>query len=110
MFSVKGDSTIAGVTELRQNLASILDRVDHGESVVLQKNNEPVGVLLGYPVYVELMRKISMIEDLALAVTALRREDRILKNQDELVALADVLREYGIDPEAGLDSDDEETI
>ena len=107
MFSVKGDATIASVSELKQGYTKLLDRVDRGESVVLQKNNVPVGVLLGYPVYQELMCRIGMVENLVLAITALKREDRVISGKDRLVPLEDLLNEYGIDPDAEDDEDPE---
>ena len=110
MYSVKGDATIAAVTELRRELPTLLERVDRGESVVLQKNNEPVGVLLGYHMYQDLMRRNSMIENLALAITALKREDRVLNNRDDLVSLADMLTQYGVDPDDEGADDGTETI
>lgn len=98
MFRVKGDSTIATVTDLRRSATDLLDRVQEGESVVVQRNAEPVGVLLGYEAYQKLLAVAEKLEDLELLVLARERERAVIAGEDRLVALEDVMREYGMTP------------
>ena len=97
MFSVKGDSTIASVSELKQSYKKLLERVGRGESIVLQRNNEPVGVLLSYPAYQEIMGRLELVENLVLEIRALRGEEEVMSGKADFVPLDDLLDEYGID-------------
>jgi prevent-host-death family protein len=98
MFRVKGDSTIATVTDLRRSAGDLLDRAEAGESVVLQRNAEPVGVLLGYGAYQKLLAVAEKLEDLELLVLARKRECAVINGDDELVPLEEVMREFGLAP------------
>ena len=55
MYSTRGIEAIATVTELRSKTSSLIDQagtLDTG--IMIQKNNEPVAVLVDYDRYVEL--------------------------------------------------------
>jgi prevent-host-death family protein len=97
MFSVKGDATVAQVTELRRETTPLLQRVDRGETVIIQKNAEAVGVLISYPAYQQIMIQLGQLESIQMAFLALKREERILQNRDQLIPLSELLAEYGID-------------
>jgi prevent-host-death family protein len=99
MFSVKGDATIACITDLKRSSRAILDRVDKGESVVIQKNSEAVGVLVSYPAYQEMMVRLAQLENIQLALLALKREERILSNREKLTPLDEVFEEFGLSPD-----------
>ena len=99
MYRVKGDSTIATVTDLRRSASDLLNRVQEGENVVVQRNAEPVGVLLGYEVYQKLLAVAEKLEDLELLVLARERERALVNGEDRLVPLEEVMREYGLSPE-----------
>lgn len=96
MFSVKGDSTVASVTELRRETKNLLNRVEGGESVVIQKNRDAVGILIGYEHYSRMMDMMAKLEDLEMALLAIKREEAILRGDDELHDLDDVLAEFGL--------------
>lgn len=98
MFRVKGDATIATVTDLRRSAGDLLDRAEAGESVVLQRNAEPVGVLMGYDAYQKLLAVAEKLEDLELLVLARKRERALINGDDELVPLEEVMREFGLTP------------
>ena len=109
MFSVKGDATVAQVTDLRRETKPLLERVDRGETVVIQRNAEAVGVLISYPAYQAMMTALSQLENIQLAFLALRREERVLQNKDKLIPLEDLLAEYGIEDEELDDGASDET-
>ncbi|HWK89234.1 MAG TPA: type II toxin-antitoxin system Phd/YefM family antitoxin [Longimicrobium sp.] len=95
MFKVNGTATIATVTDLRRSANFLLERAESGESVVVQRNAEAVGVLLGYDAYQNLLERV---ENLELLMLALDRERRIESGEDALVPLADLMKEFGVAP------------
>jgi prevent-host-death family protein len=105
MYRVHGESTIATVTDLHHSAGDLLDRVQEGESVVVQRDEEPVGVLVGYDAYQKLLAVAEKIEDLELLVLARERERAIINGEDRLVSLEEVMREYGLAPGASSEAD-----
>jgi prevent-host-death family protein len=75
MFSVKGDATIASVTDLRRDTNNLLSRVEKGESVVIQRNRDAVGILIGYDSYSRIMAAMARLGQLEDMLLALRREE-----------------------------------
>lgn len=102
MFSIKGDATVATVTDMRRSASQLLARAEAGESVVVQRNAEAVGVLLSYRAYQQLLEVVERLEDLELLVLARKRERAVLDGEDELIELGELLRELG------AETDDEE--
>jgi prevent-host-death family protein len=99
MFSVKGDATIATITDLRRSASDLLGRAEAGESVVVQRNAEPVGVLLNYARYQQMLEAEEKLENLELLLLALQREADIVSGKTRLVPLEEVLAEFGLSPE-----------
>lgn len=97
MFEVKGDAVIATATELRREAGRLLERVDRGESVVIQRNAEPIGVLVSYDLYRRMMSTIGQMEDLKLALLAMHREEKLRAGADELVRLEALMQEFGVE-------------
>ena len=55
MYSTRGIEAIATVTELRSKTSALIDQTSGLETgIMIQKNNEPVAVLLSYDKYMEL--------------------------------------------------------
>ena len=55
MYSTRGIEAIATVTELRSRTSSLIDQAASLETgIMIQKNNDPVAVLVGYDKYMEL--------------------------------------------------------
>lgn len=100
MFRVKGPTTIATVTDLRRSANELLQRAEAGESVVVQRNAEAVGVLVGYETFQKLQDLAERLEDLELLLLARQRERAILRGEDRLIPLEDVMREFGVKPGA----------
>ena len=109
MFSVRGDATIATVTDLRRSATELLGRVEAGESIVVQRNAEAVGVLLDYKRYQQMVETEEKLENLELLLLALKREAAILSGKDRLIPLEEVMAEFGVslDDEAGEDGSGE---
>jgi prevent-host-death family protein len=52
MHSTYGAQQITSVTELRQDTNDIIEHADEtGEAILIQRNNEPVAILLSIPTY-----------------------------------------------------------
>ncbi|HEU0053560.1 MAG TPA: type II toxin-antitoxin system prevent-host-death family antitoxin [Longimicrobium sp.] len=110
MFSVKGDATIATVTDLRRSATQLLERAEAGESVVLQRNAEPVGVLIDFARYQRMVEAIDKLENLELMLIALKREADWKSGREELVSLEDVERELEIAFPVRAEEKDGETV
>jgi len=55
MYSTRGIEAIATVTELRSRTSALIDQAAGLETgIMIQKNNEPVAVMVGYKRYMEL--------------------------------------------------------
>jgi prevent-host-death family protein len=104
MFRVKGATTIATVTDLRRSANELLQRAEAGESVVVQRNAEAVGVLVGYEAFQKLQALAERLEDLELLLLARRRERAIERGEDRLIPLEEVMRDLGIEPGAADES------
>ncbi len=100
MFSVKGDTTIATVTDLRRSAAQLLERAEAGENVVVQRNARPVGVLINYERYRALLEVAERLDDAELLLLAIQREAAIRNGEDHLVPLEELTSEYGVGEEA----------
>lgn len=56
MYSTRGISAVASVTELRSNTTELIEQARQQEDAILvQKNNDPYAVLLSYERYVALL-------------------------------------------------------
>jgi len=56
MYSTRGIEAVATITELRSNTSELLEHARTAErGILIQKNNEPYAVLLGFEVYERLM-------------------------------------------------------
>lgn len=55
MYSTRGIEAIATVTELRSRTSALIDQANSLDTgIMIQKNNEPVAVLVDYDKYMEL--------------------------------------------------------
>ena len=56
MFSTRGIETVASITEVRTDTARLLDKAKSTErGILVQKNNEPLAVLLSHEFYLKLL-------------------------------------------------------
>jgi prevent-host-death family protein len=75
MISVKEDTTLVGVTELRKMIPEILKKMKH-EKIILTRRNKPIGVLVDYSEYEKMERMIDVLEDQLLGLLAKERASR----------------------------------
>lgn len=55
MYSTRGIEAVATVTELRSRTSALIDQAKGLKTgIMIQKNNEPEAVLIGYELYLDL--------------------------------------------------------
>ncbi|MDO8525253.1 MAG: type II toxin-antitoxin system Phd/YefM family antitoxin [Candidatus Omnitrophota bacterium] len=75
MYTVKEETTLVGVSELRTKLEKILEEAKH-HKVVIEKRNKPVAVLIAIERYNEIEEILDMVEDLEFGRIAHERAGR----------------------------------
>lgn len=78
MLTVKEDTAVIGVSELRTKAADVLKEIKK-HRVILTKRNRPVGVIMDYDEYEKVQAVIDEVEDIVLGDIAgkrLSRKDR----------------------------------
>ncbi|MDD5174146.1 MAG: type II toxin-antitoxin system Phd/YefM family antitoxin [Candidatus Omnitrophota bacterium] len=79
MHTVKEDTTLVGVSELRNRIDMILKETQH-HKVIIEKRNKPVAVLIAIDQYNAMEELIDRIEDLELGRLAGEREKTSSRN------------------------------
>ena len=73
MHTIREDTTLVGVSELRSRIDKVLQEAQH-HKVVIEKRNKPVAVLIAIDQYNAMEELIDRIEDLELGRVAKERE------------------------------------
>jgi len=61
MYDTRGVDSIATITELRSETSDLIQRVQSAENgVLIQKNNEPSAVLIGWDTYQQIKEKLDL--------------------------------------------------
>lgn len=79
MYIIKEDTTLVGVSELRNRIDKILQEARY-HKIVIEKRNKPVAVLIAIDQYNAMEKLIDHIEDLELGRIAREREKISSKN------------------------------
>ena len=105
MYRVPEDATIATVTDLRRRTAVVMERAEEGEVIVVQKDNEPQGVLLSYRRYQSMLERLNRLENYELAQVAVRRKAAIDRGETRTVSLEEMIEEFApeLDDETPVD-------
>ena len=74
MITVKEDTTIVGVSEIRTKMDEIL-RLAKKNRVIIEKRNRPVAALVDIEKYEEMEMLLDALEDTALGYLAKEREN-----------------------------------
>jgi len=75
MLTVKEDTTVIGITELRKMIPEILKKIKR-EKVILTRRNRPIGVLVDYEEFERIEQMIDLIEDELLGKLSSERASR----------------------------------
>jgi prevent-host-death family protein len=73
MFTVKEDTTLVGISELRAHFDKVLAALQK-HKVLLEKRNKPLAVILPIEKYNEMEALIELIEDAGLGYIARERD------------------------------------
>ena len=73
MFTIKEDTTLVGVSELRTRLDTIIEEAKHCK-VVIEKRNKPIAVIMSIDRYNAMEELLDKFEDYELAYLARQRE------------------------------------
>lgn len=78
MITVKENTTLVGVSELRSGIEKILEKTSNG-LVIIEKRHKPQAVLMSHEEYEHLQQVLDLAEDLVLGLIA----DERFKNSKE---------------------------
>ena len=92
MITVKEDSALIGVAELRTNAANVLKEIKT-HKVILTRRNKPVGVIIDYDQYENIELLVDKIEDIVLGNIA---KERLNRRNKKLLPLEEVERKVGL--------------
>ncbi|MCB4792093.1 MAG: type II toxin-antitoxin system Phd/YefM family antitoxin [Elusimicrobia bacterium] len=79
MITVKENTTLVGVSELRDNLDKILNKTRES-LVIIEKSHKPVVVLMSNKEYNKMTKMVKIAEDIILGVIA---KERLLNSKNE---------------------------
>ena len=79
MFTVKEDTTLVGVSELRSGIDKILEKTKDG-LVIIEKRHKPQAVLMSNEQYEHIQNLLELSEDLILGTIA---QERYVTGNDE---------------------------
>ena len=105
MYEVNTPTTIANVTDLRRSTSELFERVAKGASVIIQRNTDPVAVLVDPDDWEELQRARDQLLEVEQVLTAMLREQEIREGGRETLSHEEMLDRLGIS-EDELTSDD----
>jgi len=75
MYTIKEDTTLVGVSELRNRIDKIIEETRH-HKVIIEKRNKPVAVLIAIDQYNAIEEILDRIEDVELGRSARQRDKR----------------------------------
>lgn len=73
MFTVKEDTTLVGISELRMHFDRVLEALGKTK-VLLERRNKPVAIILPIEKYNSMEELIELIEDMGLGYLAKERD------------------------------------
>ena len=92
MLTIKEDSALIGVAELRTKAAEVLKEVKK-HNVILTRRNKPVGVIMDYDEYEKMQAMLDEVEDIVLGKIAMERLER---KDKKVITLEEAERRVGL--------------
>lgn len=92
MYTIREDTTLVGVSELRTKIDKILEEAKL-HKIVIEKRNKPIAVLIAIEQYNAMEELLDSVEDLELGRIAKEREKRSSKK--DYVSLGKALERFG---------------
>lgn len=75
MITVKENTTLVGISELRTNFAKVMEAVGKYK-VLLERRNKPLAVIVPLKKYNQMEELIELIEDIGLGYLAKQRDEK----------------------------------
>lgn len=75
MITVKEDTTLVGISELRTNFYKVLEAIGKSK-VLLERRNKPLAVIVPLEKYNRMEELIELIEDMGLGYLANERDEK----------------------------------
>ncbi len=75
MITVKEDTTLVGISELRANFSKVLEAIGK-HKVLLERRNKPLAVIVPIDKYNKMEELVELIEDLSLGYLAKERDEK----------------------------------
>lgn len=92
MLSIKEDTALIGVAELRTRSAAVLKEIKK-HKVILTKRNRPVGIILDYEEYEKMEKLLDQMEDIILGNIA---RERLKRKGKKMITLEEAERKVGL--------------
>lgn len=92
MLTVKEDTALMGVAELRTKTADVLKEIKK-HRVILTKRNKPVGVIIDYAEYERMQEMLDEVEDIVLGNIA---RERLKRKDKKVITLEEAERKVGL--------------
>lgn len=91
MFTVKEDTTLVGISELRTNIYKVLEAITKGK-VLLEKRNKPLAVIVPIEKYNRMEELLETIEDMRSGYLAKERDQK--SKPGDYVELDKILKKH----------------
>ena len=75
MITLKEDTTLVGIAELRNKASEVLKKIKKSR-IVLTRRNKPLGVIIDYEEYEHMLEMLEEVEDFVLGTIAGERLKR----------------------------------
>lgn len=75
MITIKEDTTLVGISELRTHFAKVLGALGKSK-VILERRNKPLAVIVPIEKYAQMEKLMELIEDAGLGCLAREREQK----------------------------------
>lgn len=92
MLTLKEDTAIIGVAELRTKTADVLKEIKK-HRVILTRRNRPVGIIIDYDEYKKIEQMLDEVEDIVLGKIA---RERLERKDRKAITLKDAERKVGL--------------
>lgn len=92
MITLKEDTTLVGIAELRNKASEVMDKIKKYR-VILTKRNKPLGVIIDYEEYEQMQEMLEEVEDFVLGTIA---GERLKRKGKKTVTLDEAEKKVGL--------------
>ena len=92
MITLKEDTTLVGIAELRNKASEVMEKIKKYR-VILTKRNKPLGVIIDYEEYEHMQEMLEEVEDFVLGAIA---GERLKRKGKKTVTLDEAEKKVGL--------------